>query len=86
MKAIMSDSWNLSCTANESYHERFMKAITNDSAQLSCEVSTVALASLPKYLRPRHVIYASEIPQTGSVMIDRDACRELARNIITKTL
>ena len=86
MKAIMSDSWNLSCTANESYHERFMKAITNDSAQLSCEVSTVALASLPKYLRPRHVIEASEIPQTGSGKIDRAACRELARNIITKTL
>lgn len=86
MKAIMSDSWNLSCTANECYHERFMKAITNDSAQLSCEVSTVALASLPKYLRPRHVIEASEIPQTGSGKIDRAACRELARNIITKTL
>lgn len=63
-----------------------MKAITNDSAQLSCEVSTVALASLPKYLRPRHVIEVSEIPQTGSGKIDRAACRELARNIITKTL
>ena len=63
-----------------------MKAIMSDSAQLSCEVSTVALASLPKYLRPRHVIEASEIPQTGSGKIDRAACRELARNIITKTL
>ena len=63
-----------------------MKAIMSDSAQLSCEVSTVALASLPKYLRPRHIIKVSEIPQTGSGKIDRAACRELARNIITKTL
>jgi len=47
---------------------------------------TEALASLPKYLRPRHIIKVSEIPQTGSGKIDRAACRELARNIITKTL
>ncbi|NBH88753.1 AMP-binding protein [Parabacteroides distasonis] len=63
-----------------------MRAITNDSAQLLCEVSTAALASLPKYLHPRHIIKVSEIPQTGSGKINRAACRELARNIITKTL
>jgi len=57
-----------------------------DTSNLRGEMLTEALASLPKYLRPRHVIEASEIPQTGSGKIDRAACRELARNIITKTL
>ncbi|WP_455621195.1 AMP-binding protein [Parabacteroides sp.] len=40
------------------------------------------LDRLPKYLRPRHVIEVSEIPQTGSGKIDRAACRELAKQLI----
>ncbi len=53
-----------------------------NTSNLRGEVSTVALASLPKYLRPRHVIEVSEIPQTGSGKIDRAACRELAKQLI----
>ena len=56
------------------------------ASNLRGEMLTEVLASLPKYLRPRHIIKVSEIPQTGSGKIDRAACRELARNIITKTL
>lgn len=71
---------------HQSYEERLIKPMRSNSSNLRCEVSAEALASLPKYLRPRHVIEASEIPHTGSGKIDRAACRELARNIITKTL
>ena len=56
------------------------------ASNLRGEMLTEVLANLPKYLRPRHIIKVSEIPQTGSGKIDRAACRELARNIITKTL
>lgn len=73
-------------TIPQTYEARYLKAMRYDTSNLRGEMLTEALASLPKYLRPRHVIEASEIPQTGSGKIDRAACRELARNIITKTL
>lgn len=44
------------------------------ASNLRGEMLTEVLASLPKYLRPRHIIKVSEIPQTGSGKIDRAAC------------
>ena len=49
-------------------------------------LSRELMGCLPKYQRPRFVLKVEAIPKTGSGKIDRAACRELARNIITKTL
>ena len=49
-------------------------------------LSRELMGCLPKYQRPRSVLKVEAIPKTGSGKIDRAACRELARNIITKTL
>lgn len=39
---------------------------------------------LPKYQRPKHILYVKAIPQTGSGKTDRAACRTLAKECITK--
>lgn len=56
------------------------------ASKLQGEVSTACIDRLPKYFRPRHILEVSEIPHTGSGKIDRAACRQLAIEIITKTL
>lgn len=65
-------------TIPQTYEVRYLKAMRHDTSNLRGEVLTEAIDRLPKYLRPRHVIEVSEIPQTGSGKIDRAACRELA--------
>ncbi|WP_165155394.1 AMP-binding protein [Parabacteroides sp. ZJ-118] len=79
--AMRCNSSKLPCVTPHSYEERLSIAMMCNSAKLSCEVSTAALAHLPKYLRPRRILAVRAIPRTGSGKTDRAACKELARRL-----
>lgn len=69
-------------------HPKFGEAIVLlvekglDRLRLETEID----CALEKYRRPKYIVEVEAVPQTGSGKINRAACRELAKHIISKTL
>lgn len=69
-------------------HPKFGEAIVLlvekglDRLRLETEID----CALEKYRRPKYIVEVEDVPQTGSGKINRAACRELAKHIISKTL
>lgn len=84
LRSIISVTFAITAVPHPKFGEAIVLLIESES--LKSEIQTQMEYLLPKYQQPKFIRTVSHIPLTGSGKTDRKACRELATNLLTKTL